>query len=51
MFLDFVESMLGEVPVQYMFVPVIVAGMLLMVMSAILINFFVGIFHVFFYKN
>lgn len=51
MFLEFVMSMLGDVPDQYMFIPIIVAGMLLVVMSAILINFFIGIFHMFFYKN
>lgn len=51
MFLEWVNSMLGTVPDQYAFIPIIVAGMLLMAFTAIVLNFFMGIFHVFFFRN
>ena len=51
MFLEFVMSLLGDVPDQYLFVPVIAASILLVVFSAILVNFFIGIFYMFFYKT
>lgn len=51
MFLDFVNSMIGTVPVQLGFIPVFTACFLLIVFSAVALNFFMGFFLQLFYRS